>query len=76
MSCATGAGAYAEPKLTHSLFAHYAQQGVSLSVFSIVTNSMNDFYIQSIGFQRAKGIIGLINLVYDKYFGFLCRDFS
>ena len=32
--------------------------------FGFVTNSMNDFYIQSIGFQRAKGVIGLINLVY------------
>jgi IS5 family transposase len=36
--------------------------------FGFVTNSMNDFYIQSIGFQRAKGIIGLINLVYN-----MCR---
>jgi len=26
-------------------------------------NSMNDFYIESIGFQRAKVVIGLINLV-------------
>jgi len=30
-------------------------------VFGFVTNTMNDFFIQSIGFQRAKGIIGLIN---------------
>jgi len=37
-------------------------------VFGFVTNSMNDFYIQSIGFVRAKGIIGLINLVYN-----MCR---
>ena len=37
-------------------------------VFGYVTNSMNDFYIQSIGFVRAKGIIGLINLVYN-----MCR---
>jgi IS5 family transposase len=36
--------------------------------FGFVTNSMGDFYIQSIGFQRAKGIIGLINLVYN-----MCR---
>jgi len=36
--------------------------------FGFVTNSMNDFYIQSIGFQRAKGVIGLINLVYN-----MCR---
>jgi IS5 family transposase len=36
--------------------------------FGFVTNSMNNFYIQSIGFQRAKGIIGLINLVYN-----ICR---
>ena len=36
--------------------------------FGFVTNSMNDFYIQSVGFQRAKGIIGLINLVYN-----MCR---
>jgi len=36
--------------------------------FGFVTNSMNDFYIQSIGFKRAKGIIGLINLVYN-----MCR---
>jgi len=37
-------------------------------VFGFVTNSMNDFYIQSIGFQRVKGVIGLINLVYN-----MCR---
>jgi IS5 family transposase len=37
-------------------------------VFGFVTNSMNDFYIRSIGLQRAKGIIGLINLVYN-----MCR---
>ena len=37
-------------------------------VFGFVTNSMNHFYIQSIGFQRAKGIVGLINLVYN-----MCR---
>jgi len=36
--------------------------------FGFVTNSMNDFYIQSIGFRRAKGTIGLINLVYN-----MCR---
>jgi IS5 family transposase len=36
--------------------------------FGFVTNSMNDFYIQSIGFERAKGIVGLINLVYN-----MCR---
>jgi len=36
--------------------------------FGFVTNSMNDFYIQSIGLQRARGIIGLINLVYN-----MCR---
>ena len=37
-------------------------------VFGFVSNSMNDFFIRSIGFQRAKGIIGLINLVYN-----MCR---
>ena len=37
-------------------------------VFGFITNSMDDFYIQSIGFVRAKGIIGLINLVYN-----MCR---
>jgi len=37
-------------------------------VFGFVTNSMNDFYIQSIGFQRTKAVIGLINLVYN-----MCR---
>ena len=37
-------------------------------VFGFVTNSMNDFYIKCIGFQRAKGIIGLINLLYN-----MCR---
>ena len=36
--------------------------------FGFVTNSMNDFYIKAIGFQRAKGIVGLINLVYN-----MCR---
>jgi IS5 family transposase len=37
-------------------------------VFGFVSNSMNEFYIRNIGFQRAKGIIGLINLVYN-----MCR---
>jgi IS5 family transposase len=37
-------------------------------VFGFVTNSMNDFYIKSIGFLRAKGVIGLINLLYN-----MCR---
>jgi IS5 family transposase len=37
-------------------------------VFGFVSNNMNDFYMQSIGFQRAKGVIGLINLVYN-----MCR---
>jgi transposase len=37
-------------------------------IFGFITNSMNDLYIQAIGFQRAKGIIGLINLVYN-----MCR---
>jgi IS5 family transposase len=37
-------------------------------VFGFVSNSMNDFYIQSIGFERARGVIGLINLVYN-----MCR---
>jgi len=37
-------------------------------VFGYVTNSMHDFYIKSIGFLRAKGIIGLINLLYN-----MCR---
>jgi IS5 family transposase len=36
--------------------------------FGFVSNSMGDFYIRSIGFIRAKGIIGLINLVYN-----MCR---
>ena len=36
-------------------------------VFGFVSNSMNDFYIRSIGFRRAKGVIGLINLVYNMY---------
>ena len=37
-------------------------------IFGFVTNSMNDFYLQSIGFKRAKGVIGLINLAYN-----MCR---
>jgi IS5 family transposase len=37
-------------------------------IFGFVSNSMCDFYIRSIGFLRAKGIIGLINLVYN-----MCR---
>ena len=37
-------------------------------VFGYVTNSMNDFYIQSIGIMRAGGTIGLINLLYN-----MCR---
>ncbi|MDR2970611.1 MAG: IS5 family transposase [Bacteroidales bacterium] len=37
-------------------------------VFGFVSNNMNDFYIQSIGFQRVKGVVGLINLVYN-----MCR---
>jgi IS5 family transposase len=37
-------------------------------VFGFVTNSMGDFYIKSIGFIRAKGNVGLINLLYN-----MCR---
>jgi IS5 family transposase len=37
-------------------------------VFGFVSNSMNDFYVQSIGYQRVKGVVGLINLVYN-----MCR---
>jgi len=37
-------------------------------VFGFISNNMNDFYIQSIGFQRAKGTVGLINLAYN-----ICR---
>jgi len=37
-------------------------------VFGFIKNSMNGFYIRSIGYQRVKGAIGLINLVYN-----LCR---
>ena len=37
-------------------------------VFGYVTNSMHDFYIKSIGLIRSKGVIGLINLVYN-----MCR---
>jgi IS5 family transposase len=37
-------------------------------VFGFITGSMGDFYIRSIGFLRARGIIGLINLVYN-----MCR---
>ena len=37
-------------------------------IFGFITQNMNDFHIQSIGFERAKGIIGLINLVYN-----MCR---
>jgi len=40
-------------------------------VFGYVTNSMHDFYIKSIGFLRAKGVIGLINLVYNT----ACKSF-
>jgi IS5 family transposase len=36
--------------------------------FGFVTNSMGDFYIRTIGSPRAKGVVGLINLVYN-----LCR---
>ena len=36
--------------------------------FGFITNSMNDFNIRAIGLRRAKGIIGLINLVYN-----MCR---
>jgi IS5 family transposase len=36
--------------------------------FGFVTNSMGDFYLRTIGFMRAKGVVGLINLVYN-----LCR---
>ena len=37
-------------------------------VFGFVTNSMNDFYIHTIGFQRTKVVVGLINLAYN-----MCR---
>ena len=37
-------------------------------VFGFVTNSMGDFYVRTIGSFRAKGVVGLINLVYN-----MCR---
>jgi IS5 family transposase len=37
-------------------------------VYGFVTNNMNKFHIPPIGFKRVKGVIGLINLVYN-----LCR---
>ena len=37
-------------------------------VFGFIKNSMRRFYIRSVGYIRAKGNIGLINLVYN-----LCR---
>jgi hypothetical protein len=37
-------------------------------VFGFITNSMNAFYINSIGLIRAKGTVGLINLLYN-----MCR---
>jgi len=37
-------------------------------VFGYIVNSMRGFNIRSIGYQRVKGVIGLINLVYN-----LCR---
>jgi hypothetical protein len=33
--------------------------------YGFITNSMGDFFMRSIGFQRIKGRIGLINLVYN-----------
>jgi IS5 family transposase len=37
-------------------------------VYGFIKNSMKCFYIRTIGYQRAKGVIGLTNLVYN-----LCR---
>ena len=37
-------------------------------VFGYVTNSMHDFYIQPVGFVRAKWVVGQINLLYN-----MCR---
>jgi IS5 family transposase len=37
-------------------------------VFGFIENSMNGSYIRSIGIERAKGVIGLMNLVYN-----MCR---
>ncbi|MDR3327070.1 MAG: transposase, partial [Prevotellaceae bacterium] len=37
-------------------------------IYGFITNSMGDFFMRSIGFQRIKGRIGLINLVYN-----MCR---
>jgi transposase len=37
-------------------------------VFGFITNSINAFYINSIGLIRAKGTVGLINLLYN-----MCR---
>ena len=36
--------------------------------FGFVTNSMGDFHVRAIGSLRARGVVGLINLVYN-----LCR---
>jgi IS5 family transposase len=35
--------------------------------FGFVTNSMHDFDTHNIGFKRVKGVIGLINLVYNMF---------
>jgi IS5 family transposase len=37
-------------------------------IFGFITNSLDGFRIRSVGFQRAKGIIGLTNLLYN-----ICR---
>jgi IS5 family transposase len=37
-------------------------------VFGHVTNSMGDFFTRNIGFERVKGVVGLINLTYN-----ICR---
>jgi IS5 family transposase len=55
-----------EQKATNTIKSKTRARGEH--VFGFVSNSMNDFYIRSIGFVRAKGIIGLINLVYN-----MCR---
>ena len=36
-------------------------------VFGFVTQNMNDFYFQNIGYERIKGVVGLLNLTYNMF---------
>ena len=36
-------------------------------IFGFITQNMNDFYFHNIGYDRIKGVVGLVNLTYNMF---------